>query len=48
LEGFPASATDEEQILQFVRQAFGSLDQGRLGEKGGWEMEFSDVSYGWF
>ncbi|CAK9114093.1 unnamed protein product [Durusdinium trenchii] len=26
LEGFPASATDEEQILQFVRQAFGLED----------------------
>lgn len=30
LEGFPPSATDEQQILDFVRQGFGALALNRL------------------
>lgn len=30
LEGFPPSATDEQQILDFVRQGFGPLALNRL------------------
>ena len=32
LEGFPESATDEEQILEFVRQSFGASAEQKLIE----------------
>lgn len=41
LEGFPESATDEQQILEFVRQSFGTS----AGEVDRFLFAYIDVRY---
>lgn len=41
LEGFPESATDEQQILEFVRQSFGTS----VGEVDRFLFAYIDVRY---